>query len=158
MIKYFCGIDCSSSAIHISILKANSEIKLLEKFSDTTKDSDIRFNLICKQFGEFIKSEPGIFDDAICIIENPVFVQNVRSTSLITHTIAGVKVKLFEQNFKFWGVDVRHWKAQILGNGNSTKEEIMRFSSIKWGDVFKEQDWADAACIALCGIQKFGIK
>ena len=31
-----------------------------------------------------------------------------------------------------------------------------RFVEIKWGKVFSEQDWADAACIALWGLVKFG--
>ena len=158
MSKYFCGIDCSSSAIHIAVLKANSQIKLLEKFVDTTKDPDIRFNIICKQFGEFIKSKSSIFSEAIFIIENPIFIQNARSTSLITHTIAGVKIRLFDTNAKFLAVDNKHWKKVTLGDGSSGKDSIMRFCITKWGDVFKEQDWADASCLALCGILKFGIK
>ena len=29
------------------------------------------------------------------------------------------------------------------------KPDIMKFAQEKWGDVFVEQDFADAACIAL---------
>ena len=41
------------------------------------------------------------------------------------------------------------WKKVIVGSGNASKKDIMAFASDKWGDIFPEQDYADAACIAL---------
>ena len=41
------------------------------------------------------------------------------------------------------------WKKIIVGKGNAKKSDIMAFAVSKWGDVFPEQDYADAACIAL---------
>jgi len=46
-------------------------------------------------------------------------------------------------------VDNRRWKKVIIGKGNASKSEIMDFSISQWGDQFPEQDYADAACIAL---------
>jgi Holliday junction resolvasome RuvABC endonuclease subunit len=46
-------------------------------------------------------------------------------------------------------VDNRKWKKVIIGKGNASKSEIMDFSISQWGDLFPEQDYADAACIAL---------
>ena len=34
----------------------------------------------------------------------------------------------------------------------------MAFAIDKWGDIFKEQDYADAACIALWGLRNFKLK
>ena len=34
----------------------------------------------------------------------------------------------------------------------------MEFAVEKWGDIFTEQDYADAACIALWGIKNFKLK
>ena len=52
----------------------------------------------------------------------------------------------------FWGGTYfrkEDWKKQILGKGNVKKPDIKKFAIDKWGDVFPEQDYADAACIAL---------
>jgi Holliday junction resolvasome RuvABC endonuclease subunit len=46
-------------------------------------------------------------------------------------------------------VDNRAWKKVIIGKGNASKSEIMDFAISQWGGVFSEQDYADAACIAL---------
>ena len=45
--------------------------------------------------------------------------------------------------------DNRHWKKHIIGKGNCNKTSIKEFTVDKWGDIFSEQDWCDASCIAL---------
>tara|TARA_Y100000310_G_C20308095_1_gene634925 strand:- start:512 stop:685 length:174 start_codon:yes stop_codon:yes gene_type:complete len=52
-------------------------------------------------------------------------------------------------------VDNRHWKKIVLGKGNLNKKAIKDFAVVKWGDVFPEQDYADAACIALWNKRRF---
>ena len=42
-------------------------------------------------------------------------------------------------------------KKYVLERGNASKQDIFNFSNIFWGNVFVEQDHADAACIALWG-------
>ena len=37
----------------------------------------------------------------------------------------------------------------VVGKGNASKLEIKQYAIDKWGDRFPEQDYADAACIAL---------
>ena len=48
-------------------------------------------------------------------------------------------------------MDNNTWKRQVLGRGNAKKSDIMKFAVDLWGDRFPEQDYADAACIALWG-------
>ncbi len=43
----------------------------------------------------------------------------------------------------------------VVGKGNVKKDEIKRFAEEKWGDKFPEQDYADAACIALWNKRRF---
>ena len=43
----------------------------------------------------------------------------------------------------------------IIILGKDKKSDIMKFAVDLWGDRFPEQDYADAACIALWG-KKYG--
>ena len=45
-------------------------------------------------------------------------------------------------------VDNKHWKKEVISKGNASKTEIKNYAIDKWGDIFPEQDYADAACIA----------
>ena len=47
------------------------------------------------------------------------------------------------------------WKKATVGKGNAKKEDIMKYATEKWGDRFPEQDYADAACLALWNKRRF---
>ena len=51
-------------------------------------------------------------------------------------------------------VDNTKWKKDIVGKGNASKKEIKEYAIEKWGEIFPEQDFADAACIALWAKQE----
>ena len=36
-----------------------------------------------------------------------------------------------------------------MGRGNAAKSDILEYANIFWHTQFVEQDWADAACVAL---------
>ena len=42
----------------------------------------------------------------------------------------------------------------VIGNGNANKADILSHAQDVWGDVFEEQDFADAACIAAWRIKE----
>ena len=57
----------------------------------------------------------------------------------------------------WWSVAISNtkWKKDIIGKGNASKLEIKAFAEKYWGETFEEQDFADAACIALWIKRKF---
>ena len=153
---FYIGIDCSSRSAHFVVLDSDEKIILMDKCVDTSKDIEARFNSVCTQFSDYIINTPDLFIGSLATIENPVMIQNVKATISITNVIAGVKRELFRNNISYWAVDNKSWKKDVLANGSASKEEILKFAEIKWGKVFTEQDYADAACIALWGLIKFG--
>ena len=50
---------------------------------------------------------------------------------------------------KFFNEELVKWKKDIIGKVNASKLEIKAFAEKHWGETFEEQDFADAACIAL---------
>ena len=46
-------------------------------------------------------------------------------------------------------VQNKTWKKYTVGRGNAAKSDILEYANIFWHTQFAEQDWADAACIAL---------
>ena len=82
-------------------------------------------------------------------VEAAIFIQNPKSTMEIASVVGGVRLACATNNIECLSVDNRHWKKYILGKGNSNKKDIKAFAVDKWGELFIEQDWADAECIAL---------
>jgi len=153
---FYIGIDCSSRSIHFVVLDVDEKIILMDKCVDSSKDIEARFNNVCTQFSDYITKQSDLFLDSMATIENPVMIQNVKATIMITNVIAGVKRELFRNDIPYWAIDNKSWKKDVLGNGAASKEEILKFAEMKWGKVFTEQDYADSACIALWGLVKFG--
>ena len=84
-------------------------------------------------------------------VEAAIYIQNPRTTLSIAYVVGSVWSSLSSVEICTELVDNRRWKKDILGKGNAKKPDIKQFAVDKWGDVFKEQDFADAACIALWG-------
>lgn len=152
------GFDCSSKAVHMVQLDLKTgKIRRMMKWSNVSADPETRFNQILDDMARwFNTSLDGTAQQYIAIIENPIFIQNPKTSSLITHMVAGVKRFLHEYGIVYFPIDNRSWKKSCLGNGAASKEQILQFAETKWGKVFEEQDWADAAAIAYWGIQRFG--
>jgi len=145
--RLYLGFDCSSKAVHLSILNENSALMAKEKWSATFRDIEKRFNTIVDEVEEFlVVLQPGNY---IAAIENPIYVNNMKATISITNVIAGVKRALHRAGIEYFPIDNKSWKKAVLGNGASSKEEILKFAESRWGKVFEEQDWADAACVSL---------
>ena len=139
------GFDCSSKAIHLSLIDEDEDLVGLEKFESKDKDYETRFYEILDKFEAYA----GIIDISTAAIESAIYIQNAKATIAIASVVAGVKLQLHRSGTPFASVDNRAWKKVIIGKGNASKSDIMAFAISKWGDQFPEQDYADAACIAL---------
>jgi len=139
------GFDCSSKAIHLSLIDEDENVTGLEKFESGDKDYETRFYEILDKFEAYT----GIIDISTAAIESAIYIQNAKATIAIASVVAGVKLQLHRSGTPFASVDNRAWKKVIIGKGNASKSDIMAFAVSKWGDQFPEQDYADAACIAL---------
>ena len=81
-------------------------------------------------------------------IEQAIFIQNPKTTVEIANVIGCVRTISNIRGYDVVMVDNRRWKKDVLGKGNAAKPDIMEYAIEKWGKVFPEQDFADAACIA----------
>lgn len=152
----YLGLDCSSKAVHGVIINEAEEILNKLKFHSTPKDPfDSRLYQIFDNFSVYLnrKLEYNIDSSAI---EAAIYIQNARTTMEISGVVSVAKYMLHTKGIECIPVDNRSWKKQILGKGNAGKPDIKKYAVDKWGDIFPEQDYADAACIALWAKRRRG--
>ena len=142
----YLGLDCSSRAIHGVWLDDQEKILAMLKWRSASLEFDARFIEISLQFAKDLSKIKIITNAAV---EAAIFIQNPKSTMEIASVVGGVRLACATSHIECLSVDNRHWKKYVLGKGNSNKKDIKEFAIDKWGDLFIEQDWADAACIAL---------
>ena len=150
--KYYLGLDCSSKAIHGVIIDENETIVRQYKWSSKIKESDERMLEFSREFlAELstIKHTLLLKDGMKAAVESSIFIQNPKATIAIASVVGVVRFICELNEIDCCFVDNTKWKRQIVGKGNCSKKEIKAFAIEKWGDVFTEQDYADAACIAL---------
>ena len=145
------GIDCSTKAVHLALIDDDEQIVELKKYGSKGKLAEDRFYEILDQ----VYADLSIIDISAAAIESAIYIQNAKATIVIASVVAGVKYGLHRGGISFAAVDNNTWKRQVLGRGNAKKSDIMKFAVDLWGDRFPEQDYADAACIALWG-KKYG--
>ena len=146
----YLGLDCSSKAVHGVIVNDQEELISKLKFHSTPKDSfDSRLFQIFDNFGVYLNKELEYNGIQCSAIEAAIYIQNARTTMEISGVVSVAKYLLHTKGILCYPVDNRSWKKQILGKGNAGKPDIKKYAVDKWGDVFPEQDYADAACIAL---------
>tara|TARA_R100001082_G_scaffold30922_1_gene15555 strand:- start:2513 stop:2974 length:462 start_codon:yes stop_codon:yes gene_type:complete len=145
MITYM-GIDCSTLAVHTAIINKKEKLLKLEKSLGKGKTFEERFPEITTNFSDFV-SKINI-RPRIVAIEKPIFIQNAMTTIRISLVVGAVFTILLLNGYKPLLVDNKSWKKVVVGKGNATKVDIKNFSIDIWGDIFKEQDFADASCIA----------
>ena len=142
----FLGVDCSSFAIHGVLIDDKEELISVHKWGSPKKEFGDRFpEILVGFYREFSRIKEAHF----AAIEAAIFIQNPKTTIAIAKIIGAVWAFLVSKKTGVTIVDNRQWKKVIVGKGNASKEDIKKFAIAKWGDVFPEQDYADAACIAL---------
>jgi len=145
----YVGFDCSSKAIHCVVLDGDSNIVVQKKWGSTEKTFDDRFPEFARNFyRDFSKIILTPTENMFVAIEQSIFIQNPKTTMEIANVIGCVRTACYLRGFDVVVVDNRRWKKVVLGNGNAKKPDIMKYAIDKWGEVFTEQDFADAACIA----------
>ena len=170
-IKYVLGVDCSSKRIDAVMLNTKKEWICSISLESKSKDMDIRLTELYSEFYDEVlelvlnieNGEKTILDQfepiglgIYVVVENPVYVQNIKATVGITQVVAAAKLVAYQLCESFIGVDNRHWKKHVLGNGVAGKDKIMEFAKSVQGDNIESQDLADAYCLALWGVMRIG--
>ena len=156
--KVYMGIDCSSKAIHSVWIDSHESILTQHKWWSKEKDFDTRFLDFGEDFWDDISKIKVILDNGSTIqaaVEAPIYIQNPKATIAIASVAGLVRFICFLSGIKCEYSDNTKWKRDIIGKGNASKAEIKEYAVNKWGDVFPEQDYADAACIALWNKRRY---
>jgi Holliday junction resolvasome RuvABC endonuclease subunit len=142
----YLGLDCSSLAVHGVIIDDDEKIISMHKWGSKNKDFTQRFPEITLDFFDELSRINNIDKSSI---EAAIFIQNPKTTIAIAHVVGAVWLSLLWKGIETNRIENTKWKKIILNKGNASKDDIKQFSIDKWGDIFPEQDYADAACIAL---------
>ena len=142
----YLGLDCSSLAVHGVIIDDDEKIISMHKWGSKNKDFSQRFPEITLDFFDELSRINNIDKSSI---EAAIFIQNPKTTIAIAHVVGAVWLSLLCKGIETNRIENTKWKKSILKKGNASKDDIKQFSIDKWGDIFTEQDYADAACIAL---------
>ena len=152
----YVGIDCSSKAVHIVILDGKEQLIDKYKWESKLKTADARFLDIVDQIHTGL---PEFKDAELVCVEDTIYIQNPLTTRTITAIVYSIIYFLHYNDVKCLTTKPQQWK-KVLNNTmvfkkGKAKETIMEYVKNKWEKVdFIEQDYADAACIALYGLKK----
>ena len=151
----YLGLDTSSKAIHIVILdESENLIEIYKADCNTKKSFKDRFPELMDNFARIIVEDIDIDTVDYAVIEEPIFAQNRNVVRTLSEVVGAVWGILCLSDIPTTLVDNGTWKKQILGSGKATKDDILKYAIEKWGDKFPEQDYADAACVALYSVKE----
>ena len=142
----YLGLDCSTFAVHGVVVDTSENLISLHKWGSKQKKFEERFPEILLGFSQDLSKIKVI---EFASVEAAIFIQNPKTTIAIAHVVGAVWLALLNVGIPSILIDNRKWKKFILDKGNASKIDIKNFAVDKWGDQFPEQDYADAACIAL---------
>jgi Holliday junction resolvasome RuvABC endonuclease subunit len=149
MDKYYLGLDCSSKAVHGSIINHDGVLQETIKWTSPIKDFDARFVAFLTNFYEELGIIVERYPSLWVAVEAPIFIQNPRTTMQIASVVYATKFICSLHGLNSILVQNKTWKKVTVGNGNATKSDILEYANKLWDTQFAEQDWADAACVAL---------
>ena len=151
----YLGLDTSSKAIHIVVLDESENLITIYKADCNTKKSiKDRFPELMENFARILVEDNNIDTVDYAVIEEPIFAQNRNVVRTLSEVVGAVWGTLCLSDIPTTLVDNGTWKKQILGSGKATKDDILEYAIEKWGDKFPEQDYADAACVALYSVKE----
>ena len=148
----YLGLDCSTLAVHGAVVDDQEQLMVLYKWGSKQKSFETRFPEILIGFSEELSR---ITLMKIAAVEAAIFIQNPKSTIAIANVVGAVWGFLLSVGVSTTLVENTRWKKHVLGKGNASKDDIKKYAIEKWGDRFPEQDYADAACIALWNKRRF---
>lgn len=152
----FLGVDCSTRRVDLVYLDSKGNFLSSYSVSSEARDIETRLLEIVEGLNRLI---PG-FDDlseTVVIVENPIYIQNVKVSSAIAQVVGAVKGMFSLSNPSLViGIDNRSWKKLVLADGNAGKDKIFNFAVSRFGKSnINSQDLADASCIALWGFMHY---
>ena len=142
----YLGLDCSTLAIHGVLISPDESIIKQYKWGSKKKVFEERFPEILLGFSEEL-GRINVIDKAA--VEAAIFVQNHKVAIALGYVVGAVWLSLLQAGIETVKIDNKQWKKAVLDKGNATKQDIKDYAIDKWGDIFPDQDSADAACIAL---------
>jgi len=142
----YLGLDCSTLAVHGVLVASDESIVKQYKWGSKKKTFEERFPEILLGFSEEL-GRINIVDKAA--VEAAIFVQNHKIAITLGYVVGAVWLSLLQAGIDTVKIDNMRWKKEVIGKGNASKLDIKNYAVNKWGDVFSEQDYADAACIAV---------
>jgi len=143
------GCDCSTKLIGCSMI-TDKDIITATIYGGNKNDTNVRAEVMYQAIKEILDA----WEPEAVYIEQAVYLQNVKVTLTIDAVVNGVRYACIDKNIPYFIIDNKSWKKDVLGNGNSSKEDIAKFSKTKWGDKFKTQDEMDACCLAYFGYRR----
>ena len=149
--NYYLGLDCSSRAIHGVVIDTTGELMDTCKWDSNYPTFDERFPRFLRNFYDDLGIIKETFRDMRVAIEAPIFIQNPKTTMQIAAVVYTARFICSLWDVECVPIQNKSWKKYVLEKGNASKQEIFGFANIFWKNAFKEQDHADAACIALWG-------
>ena len=155
MEKYI-GIDCSSKAVHIVVLDGKEQLIDKYKWESKLKTADARFLDIVDQIHNGL---PEFRDAELVCVEDTIYIQNPLTTRTITAIVYSIIYFLHYYDIKCLTAKPQQWKKVLndttVFKKGQAKTTIMEYVKNKWvKEEFIEQDYADAACIALYGLRE----
>lgn len=163
---YYFGFDCSGKAVHVVVLDENYLISTLSVVRSSAKTSDGRLEEISDQLDGVLG---GLTFNRWCVlsIEAPLYIGNPHTTIVLAEIVASVKIRLWDLGHCLVEATNTSWKKAIVGKGNASKQQIKEFATKQWPELRRfsriwgrgpqkelEQDFYDAACIALWGAKE----
>jgi len=149
----YMGLDCSSKAIHSVWIDDQERLVAQCKWASKKKNFEDRFIDFGVDFWDSLSKIKVILNDMVTVqaaVEAAIYIQNPKATIAIASVSGLARFACFVHGVECEFIDNTKWKRDILGKGNASKVEIKEFAMTKWGNEnFSEQDFADAACIAL---------
>ena len=151
--EIYMGLDCSSKAIHSVWIDDQERLIAQCKWASKKKNFEERFLDFGVDFWDSLSKIKVILGDRVTVqaaVEAAIYIQNPKATIAIASVAGLARFACFGHGFECEFIDNTKWKRDILGKGSASKLEIKEFAMAKWGEEqFPEQDFADAACIAL---------
>lgn len=151
------GIDCSSKVIAIAGIYKDGNF-FTKVCTSTKKDWRSRYENLFKEFNEVFNN---LTDVQAVFIEDVPFVQNRQSFAKLLRIVSVCEQSCIKNNIPYFAVNNKTWKAQLIGDGNVSKESIKNFALLSFGDIVNSLtgDEIDALCLGRFGLlhlyQKF---
>ena len=151
MVSHYLGLDCSSKAIHGVMIDDLANLCFFDKWTSKLPDFESRFPLFLKSFYDELGIIKERFPTLRVAIEAPFIFQIPKTSMQIAAVVYTARFICFLHGLECVPIQNKSWKKYVLERGNASKADIFAYANIMWENSFKEQDHADAACIALWG-------